>query len=92
MIWAVLMPGWSKMARYSVAQLQQFQRASRCEDCVHYIKACPLWMAILLANEEDLDTPGLDMFIDIDAPCPMFSAAPAPIRPSYPVARLHRNA
>jgi hypothetical protein len=32
-------------------------------------------MAILLANEEDLDTPGLDMFIDIDAPCPMFSGA-----------------
>jgi hypothetical protein len=32
---------------------------------VALIQACPLWMAILLANEEDLDTPGLDLFIDL---------------------------
>jgi hypothetical protein len=60
------------MARFTIAQLQQFRRNSRCEDCVHYTEGCPLWMALLLANEEDLATPGLDMFINIDMPCPMF--------------------
>jgi len=72
------------MARYRTAQLHQFQRNSRCEDCVHYTKGCPLWMAILLVNEEDMHTPGLDLFIDIDVPCPMFFARSAPIRPSPP--------
>jgi hypothetical protein len=82
--------GWSRVARYKASQLRKFQRNSRCEDCVHYTNGCPLWMAILVANEE-LNTAGLDLFIDIDAPCPMFFASPAPIRPSPPVARLHRN-
>jgi len=62
------------MGRYCSAQLQQFRRNSRCENCVHYAKGCPLFMAILLANEEDITTPGLDLFIDIDLPCPMFLA------------------
>jgi hypothetical protein len=35
-------------------------------------------MAVLLANEEDVKTPGLDLFIDINAPCPMFFATPGP--------------
>ena len=60
------------MPRFRATQLQQFRRSSRCEDCVHYAKGCPLWMAVLLSNEEDMSTPGLDLFIDIDAPCPMF--------------------
>lgn len=62
------------MARYSSAQLQQFRRNSRCEECVHYAKGCPLFMAVLLANEEDLTTPGLDLFIDVGLACPMFFA------------------
>jgi len=37
-------------------------------------KGCPLFMAILLAKEEDITTPRLDLFIDVDLPCPMFFA------------------
>jgi len=67
--------GGLRMPRYSVAQLNEFRRNSRCEDCVHYAHGCPLWMAVLLANEEEITTPGLDLFVDIEAPCPMFFAA-----------------
>jgi hypothetical protein len=28
--------GWPTMARYSIAQLQEFRHNSRCEKCVHY--------------------------------------------------------
>jgi hypothetical protein len=46
-------------------------------------------MAILLANEEDLNTPGLDLFIDISSPCPMFFARrEAPSVGLYPVRHL----
>jgi hypothetical protein len=52
---------WSRVARYKASQLRRFQRNSHCEYCVHYTDGCPLWMAILLSNEEDKNTPGLDL-------------------------------
>ena len=55
------------MPRFRANQLQHVRRDSRCEDCVHYTKGCPLWMAILLSNEEDMSTPGLDLFIGFAA-------------------------
>jgi hypothetical protein len=64
----------ASMARYTNTQLQQFRRRSDCEGCVHFLKGCPLFIAVLLANEEEWNTPGLDLLIDIDLPCPMFFA------------------
>jgi hypothetical protein len=64
----------ASMARCTNTQLQQFRRNSDCEGCVHFLKGCPLFIAVLLANEEEWNTPGLDLLIDIDLPCPMFFA------------------
>jgi hypothetical protein len=45
-------------------------------------------MAVLLAEAEDLNTPGLDLFVDIDASCPMFFAAPWGVEQIYRAPRL----
>ena len=62
------------MARYRSAQLRQFRLMSDCERCVHYAQGCPLFLAVLLANEEDLTATPLDQFVDMASPCPMFFA------------------
>ena len=62
------------MTRYRSAQLRQFRLISDCERCVHYAQCCPLFLAILLANEEDLTASPLDQFVDMVSPCPMLFA------------------
>ena len=62
------------MTRYRSAQLRQFRLISDCERCVHYAQGCPLFLAILLANEEDLTASPPDQFVDMASPCPMFFA------------------
>ena len=75
------------MARYRSAQLRQFRLISACERCVHYAQGCPLFLAILLANEEDLTNSPLDQFVDVTAPCPMFFAKSEKAA-SFPTRRL----
>jgi hypothetical protein len=78
------------MARYRSAQLRQFRLISDCERCVHYAQGCPLFLAILLANEEDLTASPLDQFVDVASPCPMFFAA-SEKAPLFPTCRFLRG-
>jgi hypothetical protein len=48
-------------------------------------------MSVLLANEDEMSTPGLDLFIDIEAPCPMFFASREPPKEALHLAQRVRG-
>ena len=54
------------------------------------LKAVPCFLAILLANEEDLTASPLDQFVDVASPCPMFFAA-SEKAPLFPTRRFLRG-